>query len=138
MSKIALTCVGITAAGLLTIIRPSMAEEQHEKPAEKPKHGEEVKAGGEAKKEGLDALPAGTKGVTEGTIVSKEKSKLVVHTKDGNLIFAPYWRGGNPKDGGGLDKEMVSRLEQFAVGDAVRITWTWEERRRIDTITKAK
>lgn len=91
-----------------------------------------------AKEEKHDALAAGTKGVSEGEIVSKEKGKLVLRTKDGNLLFMAHWRGGNPKDGGGLDKEMLAKLEGFKAGDKVKIGWVWEERRRIELIELAK
>lgn len=91
----------------------------------------------EAKKEAHDAMKAGTKGTSTGTIVSLEKGKLVLKTGDGNLLFMAHWRGGMPKDGGGLDKDVLARLEGFKAGDHVRIAWTWEERRRIETIEKA-
>lgn len=93
---------------------------------------------GKAKEEKHDAMPTGTKGVSEGEIVSAEKGKLVLKTKDGNLLFAAHWRGGNPKDGGGLDKEMLAKLEQFKPGQKVKIGWTWEERRRIESIEGVK
>lgn len=88
----------------------------------------------EAKKEAHDAMKTGTRGVSAGTIVSIEKGKLVLHTADGNLLFMAHWRGGMPKDGGGLDKEMVERLGAFKVGDHVKIAWVWEERRRVEKI----
>jgi hypothetical protein len=91
-----------------------------------------------AKEEKHDAMPAGTKGVSEGEIVSKEKGKLVLKTKDGNLLFMAHWRGGNPQDGGGLDKETLGKLEHFKAGDHVKIAWTWEERRRIESIEAVK
>lgn len=119
-------CCAIFLIAICACATNGMAEEQ--RPAQ----------AAEAKKEGLDALPAGTKGVSEGTIVSKEKSKLIVHTKDGDLLFMPHWRGGMPKDGGGLDQAMVATLEGYAVGDSVRIEWIWEERRRIEAISKTK
>lgn len=92
----------------------------------------------EAKKEAHDAMKTGTKGVSSGTIVSIEKGKLVLKTNDGNLLFMAHWRGGMPKDGGGLDKEMLAKLEQFKAGDQVKIAWVWEERRRIEKIEVIK
>lgn len=92
----------------------------------------------EAKKEAPDAMKTGTKGTSEGTIVSLEKGKLILQTTDGNLLFMPHWHGGNPKDGGGLDKAMLERLGGFKVGDHVKIAWTWEERRRIEQIEATK
>lgn len=91
-----------------------------------------------AKEEKHDAMPEGTKGVSEGEIVSAEKGKLVLHTKDGNLLFMAHWHGGNPKDGGGPDKEMLGKLEHFKAGQKVKISWTWQERRRIESIEALK
>ncbi len=92
--------------------------------------------GHDTKKEAPDAMKTGTKGTSEGTIVALEKGKLTLATADGNLLFMPHWKGGNPKDGGGMDKEMLAKLEGFKVVDKVKIGWTWEERRRIETIEK--
>ena len=94
-----------------------------------------------AKEEKHDAMPEGTKGTkgtSEGEIVSKEKGKLVVHTKDGNLLFMAHWRGGNPADGGGMDKETLAKLEHFKAGQKVKIGWIWQERRRIESIELVK
>ncbi len=96
----------------------------------------EGKEGVEVNKEGVDAMPAGTKGVTEGNIVSNEKGKLILKTKEGNIIFMAHWRGGMPKDGGGLDKAMLETLSKFKVGDQVKINWVWEERRRVEQIAR--
>ena len=130
MTKLAIACAGLAIAGLLCTVTPQTSAEEH---ANRPATAETA-----PKKEGADALKAGTKGVSEGAIVSKEQGKLVVHTKDGNLLFAAYWHGGAPKDGGGLDKETIAQLEKFKVGEHVRIEWTWQERRRIDAISEAK
>ncbi|HEX3132873.1 MAG TPA: hypothetical protein VHX44_04735 [Planctomycetota bacterium] len=92
--------------------------------------------GHEAKKEAPDTMKTGTKGTSEGSIVSLEKGKLVLATTEGNLLFMPHWKGGMPKDGGGMDKETLTKLEGFKVGDKVKIGWSWEERRRIETIEK--
>lgn len=92
--------------------------------------------GHEPKKEAHDAMKAGTKGTSAGTIVSLEKGKLVLKTEEGNLLFMAHWKGGMPKDGGGLDKEMLATLEKFKVGDQVKIAWVWEERRRIEKIDR--
>jgi RNA polymerase sigma-70 factor (ECF subfamily) len=130
MTKIAIACAGLAVIGLLGTVTPTSPAEEH---ANRPVHAETT-----PKKEGADAMKTGTTGVSEGVIVSSEKGKLVLHTKDGNLLFMPRWHGGAPKDGGGLDQEVLARLTKFAVGDHVRIAWTWEERRRIDTISPAK
>lgn len=133
MAKITILGAALSAAALCTFsLAPVQAEEHH---ADKPKT--EAPAI-EVKKEGHDALAEGTKGVSTGVILSLEKGKLVLKTADGNLLFMPHWRGGNPKDGGGLDKPTLERLAAFKVGDNVRIEWTWSERRRIEAIAAAK
>ena len=47
-----------------------------------------------------------------------------------------HWRGGMPKDGGGMDKAMLETLGKFKAGDRVKINWTWEERRRVEQIER--
>ena len=56
---------------------------------------------------------------------------------EGVLLFMPHWRGGLPKDGGGLDAAMRQRLEAFRPGQRVTIRWVWQERRRIEAIELA-
>ncbi len=51
----------------------------------------------EPKKEAHDAMATGTKGVSTGTVVSNQKGKLILKTKEGNLLFMPHWRGGDTK-----------------------------------------
>lgn len=92
----------------------------------------------EPKKEAHDAMKVGTRGSSTGSITSIEKGKLILHTSEGDLLFMAHWRGGMPKDGGGLDKEMVERLGAFKVGDHVKIDWVWEERRRVEKIEALK
>jgi hypothetical protein len=83
-----------------------------------------------------EPTPKETKGQITGKIVGKEGNTITVEGQDGRLALMPYWRGGMPKDGGGFDKEMVKKLEQFKVGDTVKVTWTFEEHYRIDTIER--
>lgn len=83
-----------------------------------------------------EPTPKETKGRITGEIVHKDGNKITVKGPDGQLTLMPYWRGGMPKDGGGLDKEMVKRLKAFKVGDRVAVTWTFEEHYRIDTIER--
>jgi hypothetical protein len=120
MTMFKLLNVALLITGLGTASAAWCAEEGH------AKH--------HTKAEGHNAMPAGTKGVSEGEIVSKEKGKLVLKTKDGNLLFMAHWRGGLPKDGGGLDQEMLATLERFKPGQRVKIDWSWQERRRIEQI----
>ena len=81
-----------------------------------------------------EPTPKETKGQIAGLIIQKDGGKITVKGEAGQLTLMPYWRGGMPKDGGGFDKDMVKQLEQFKVGDTVKVTWTFEEHYRIDQI----
>lgn len=134
MAKITILGAALSAAALCTItLAPVQAEERRE---DKPRA--EAPAPTEPKKEAHDAMAEGTKGVSEGVILSLEKGKLVLNTAEGNLLFMPHWRGGMPKDGGGFDKATLERLGAFKPGQRVRIAWTWSERRRIEEIGAGK
>ena len=82
------------------------------------------------------ALTSGAReksGVAEGILVSKDKNSITV-LPDGAkepMRFTPHWRGGNPKDGGGLDKKMVEKLKELIVSNRVRVKWEYEERHRV-------
>jgi len=117
---------------LLIIALPVAAEAERERPkadAERPRV--------EAKHEAHDAMTAGTSGISTGEIVGRDGAKLLVRTDEGVLLFMPHWRGGLPKDGGGLDAAMRQRLEAFRPGQRVTIRWVWQERRRIEAIELA-
>lgn len=133
MAKITILGAALAVAAITTIsLAPVQAEERH---------GDTPKAEAHATgllKEAHDAMAEGTKGISTGSIVSLEKGKLVLRTLDGDLLFMPHWRGGMPKDGGGLDKGTLEQLRQFKAGDHVRIAWTWSERRRIESISAAQ
>ncbi len=90
--------------------------------------------------ESLDIIKQGKKnGVVEGVIVQIPKGKhLVLETEEGNVHLSPHWKGGMPKDGGGLDKKILKTIASCKVGDVVRIRWSFEERMRIDALTKLR
>ncbi|MFO0930118.1 MAG: hypothetical protein U0736_24355 [Gemmataceae bacterium] len=44
--------------------------------------------------------------------------------------YTPHWRGGLPKDGGGLDKEMLETFSKLKVGTRIRLAWEFQERPR--------
>jgi hypothetical protein len=50
----------------------------------------------------------------------------------------PHWRGGNPAQGGGLDKKMIAELKKIPVKSRVRMDWTFEERPRVEKIEVLK
>jgi hypothetical protein len=84
-----------------------------------------------------EPTPKETQGRIVGKITKKDGSKITVAGGERELTLMPYWRGGMPANGGGFDKDMVRRLEEFKVGDRVRIKWEFEEHYRIVSIEKA-
>ena len=85
-----------------------------------------------------EPTPKETKGQIVGQITQMNGGQMTVKSADSQLSLMPYWRGGMPKDGGGFDKDMLRQLEQFKVGDNVKVTWTFEEHYRIDTIERVE
>jgi hypothetical protein len=85
-----------------------------------------------------EPAPKETKGQITGEIIKKDGAKITVKGEETTLTLMPHWRGGNPKDGGGFDKEIVKRLERFKVGDKVKVTWEFEEHYRIVTIDRVE
>lgn len=78
-------------------------------------------------------------GTITGTLISVDKSKGAVEIEDAHgrrYRLQPHWRGGMPADGGGLDQETIAAVARHAPGDRVTIAWTWEERMRIERITR--
>ena len=45
--------------------------------------------------------------------------------------YLPFWHGGMPDEGGGLDQAMVETIAKIPVTNLVRLEWKMEEHRRI-------
>ena len=76
------------------------------------------------------------KGTVTGVVTAKGENWIEVKA-DGEekaRRYVPHWRGGNPKDGGGPDKEMVAKIKEVPVKARVRLEWTFEERPRVEKI----
>jgi len=76
------------------------------------------------------------KGTVTGVVTTKGENWIEVKA-DGEekaRRYVPHWRGGNPKDGGGPDKEMVAKIKEVPVKARVRLEWTFEERPRVEKI----
>ena len=72
-------------------------------------------------------------GVVEGILISKDKNSITV-LPDGAKEpkrFTPHWRGGLPKDGGGLEKKMLEEIRNLITTNRVRVKWEFEERPRV-------
>lgn len=71
-------------------------------------------------------------GVVEGTVTSLGDAWLEVETSgDRRIRLRAPWRGGNPADGGGPDRDIVRKIASVHRGDRVAVTWTMPEGKRI-------
>lgn len=48
--------------------------------------------------------------------------------------FMPKWVGGAPKDGGGLDKELLKEIKELKMESKITIKWIYDERKRVTKI----
>src|SRR5215510_12207844 len=80
------------------------------------------------------------KGTVTGVVIAKGENWIEVKA-DGEekaRRYVPHWRGGAPKDGGGLDKEMVETFKTLKTGSRVRVEWVFEERARVEKVEVLK
>ncbi len=77
-------------------------------------------------------VPEEKSGSLSGTVTAKGETWIEIKG-DGGAVerYWPRWIGGNPKDGGGFDREMVQRIGRTPVGASVKIQWTYDERKRV-------
>ena len=70
-------------------------------------------------------------GVLQGTIVAIGDAWLEIQSGQKKHKLRAPWRGGNPADGGGPDRDVVKKLSQFRVGNDVAVTWAMPEGKRV-------
>lgn len=77
--------------------------------------------------------PEKKSGTVTGTLTAKGENYIHVQADGAEQArkYVPHWRGGAPKDGGGLDKKMLQVIKELKVGSRVRIEWEYEERHRV-------
>jgi hypothetical protein len=96
-------------------------------------------AGGEKKDpKGKDKEKRG--GTVVGVLAAKGDNYIEVKA-DGEekaRKYVPYWRGGAPDKGGGLDKEMLKTFKTLKVGSRVRLEWEFDERPRVVRVEMLK
>jgi hypothetical protein len=91
----------------------------------------------EPKKKGADE---GKKGTVTGVVTSKGDNWIEVKA-DGEekpRRYMPNWKGGQPKDGGGPDKEIVAQIKETPLKARVRLEWSFHERPRVEKIEVLK
>lgn len=81
-------------------------------------------------------VPAVKSGAVKGKVVDKSSIWIDVEPKDGGPVerYMPHWRGGMPKDGGGLDKDVLQAIGKTQVGSVVTVKWEYEGRKRVTGI----
>lgn len=52
--------------------------------------------------------------------------------------YMPQWVGGLPKDGGGLNKEILTAFAALKIGDRVEVQWLYNERKRALDVHKVE
>jgi hypothetical protein len=71
-------------------------------------------------------------GILEGTVTALGDAWLEVQTESKRkLKLRAPWRGGNPADGGGPDRDVVKKIGTVRVGDEVAVTWEMPEGKRV-------
>jgi hypothetical protein len=84
----------------------------------------------------------GKKGTVTGVVTAKDDNNRWIEVKaDGEekaRRYVPHWRGGNPKDGGGPDKDTVAKIKEVPLKARVRLEWSFQERPRVEKIEVLK
>lgn len=76
------------------------------------------------------------KGTVTGIVTAKGPNWIEVKA-DGEekaRRYTPHWKGGLPKDGGGLDKLMLAEIKKVPLKSRVQVEWSFEERPRVEKI----
>ena len=71
-------------------------------------------------------------GTIVGVVTAKDRNWIEVKA-DGEekaRRYVPHWRGGLPKDGGGLDKKMLETFAKLKLNTRIKMEWEFEERPR--------
>ena len=72
------------------------------------------------------------RGIVEGVVTGLGDRWIQVAQNEKPAVrFIPPWHGGNPDQGGGLDKEVLRKLGTVRVGDRVALTWEMPEGKRV-------
>lgn len=74
----------------------------------------------------------GKKGKVVGSVVSKGENFIEVKGvgEEEARKYVPEWRGGQPNQGGGPDKEILKIFRELKVGSRVEVEWVFHERLR--------
>jgi hypothetical protein len=72
-------------------------------------------------------------GTLTGVVTAKDKNWVEVKAdgEEKGRKYMPHWVGGQPAQGGGLDKKMLQAIADVKVGSRVRLEWEFDERPRV-------
>jgi hypothetical protein len=99
-----------------------------------------VSAAGGAQEPKKKVADEGKKGTVTGVVTAKGDNWIEVKA-DGEEKPRRYmatWKGGQPKDGGGPDKEIVAKIKETPVKARIRVEWSFHERPRVEKIEVLK
>lgn len=86
-------------------------------------------------------VPEKKEGSFAGSVSALGDTWIEVKGKVGDQIrverFMPRWLGKDPKEGGGLDKEILKEIGALKIGDTVSVNWVYDERKRALKIFRA-
>ncbi|CAN5436160.1 hypothetical protein BH11PLA2_BH11PLA2_25650 [soil metagenome] len=116
-------CIALLFAVMLLGTAPVVAEDKKET---KPHAKEEP--------------PKEKKGTVTGVVTAKDEKWIEVKAdgEDKARKYVAHWRGGNPKDGGGPDKEMLAKFKEIPLNARVRLEWVFAEHMRVEKIEVLK
>ena len=74
----------------------------------------------------------GKKGKTIGMLTEKGDTFIEVKAdgEEKGRRYVPQWVGGDPKQGGGLDKKVLASFKELKIGSRIEVEWVFEERLR--------
>lgn len=74
---------------------------------------------------------------TVGTVREVEWNSVHIEVDGVIHCFMPKWTGGSPKDGGGLDQDILRQIRQLKEGQRVEFNWEYDERPRLTSVEQA-
>lgn len=89
---------------------------------------------------GFEALgPKVREGSFRGVLVDKgEKGDSIRVRNETGIVerFTVHWVGGQPNEGGGLDRKVIEQVKHLNKGDRVNLRWIMEEGLRVISVEK--
>ena len=80
------------------------------------------------------------KGTVTGVVTAKDEKSITVKAdgEEKGRTYVPHWKGGLPKDGGGLDKDVLAKIKETPLNSRVKLDWEFAERFRVVKVEVVK